>query len=189
MRFKAFFLYIGLGAAFLAVSLWVFLSGGKNAKALRAKYKLGGMMLSAWAMLSAASCAGPGPIVSCYEPAEPPRNEGGEEVMCYDVAEEQDIVHLNGTAFSRGQEVEISIERPSWETYVVQILNNQDKDEVLQEERFPLPADARPNPFSFHFTFDEQLPVGQVILAVKAAYIYDDEEKVINIWSTPITLE
>jgi len=182
MRIKAFFLYIGLGAAFLAVSLWVFLSGGKNAGALRAKYKLGGMMLTAWAMLSAASCSGPGPMVTCYEPALPP-----EEVTCYDVAVEQDIIHLKGSVFTRGQEIEITIESPSWETYAVRILDPEKN--VLQEERFTITTDNYPDVFTLPFTFDGQLPAGEAILAVKAVYTYENEEQVLDLWSTPITLE
>ena len=50
MRIKYFFIYIGIGIAFAAVSLWVILSGGNNAKAIRAKYKLGGALLTTWAL-------------------------------------------------------------------------------------------------------------------------------------------
>ena len=45
MKTKAFIVYVALGVAFAAVSLWVFLSKGKNAKAIRTKYKLGGAFL------------------------------------------------------------------------------------------------------------------------------------------------
>ena len=68
MKAKYFIIYAVVGAAFLAVSLWVFLSGGKNAKAIRAKYRLGGIVLMAWSMLSVASCEN-GPFeVTCYDP-------------------------------------------------------------------------------------------------------------------------
>ena len=63
--------YAGLGIAFISVSLWVFLSKGRSAKALRAKYRLGGAMLSVWAMLSAASCGDPSVTVMCYDPVVP----------------------------------------------------------------------------------------------------------------------
>ncbi|MBO4566248.1 MAG: hypothetical protein J5695_03375, partial [Bacteroidales bacterium] len=85
MKIQYLAIYIAAGVAFLAVSLWAFLSNGKSARAIRYKYKLGGLMLTAWAMLSAASCEGPGPVVTCYEPA----------VTCYDVAvEEHDEVDV-----------------------------------------------------------------------------------------------
>ena len=71
MKTKYFLVYVFVGIAFLAVSAWVFFSRGKNAKAVRAKYKLGGIMLTCWAMLSVASCDGvfnPGGEIMCYEP-------------------------------------------------------------------------------------------------------------------------
>ena len=71
MKVNYFFVYVGLGAAFLAVSLWVLLSNGRSAKAVRAKYRLGGAMLTVWALLSAASCDGSGPSVTCYDPVVP----------------------------------------------------------------------------------------------------------------------
>ena len=71
MKTKYFLIYVFVGIAFLAVSAWVFFSRGKNAKAIRAKYKLGGIMLMCMAMLSAASCGeilNPGEV-TCYDPA------------------------------------------------------------------------------------------------------------------------
>ena len=71
MKTKYFLLYVFVGIAFLAVSAWVLFSRGKNAKAIRAKYKLGGVMLMCLAMLSAASCGevlNPGEVM-CYDPA------------------------------------------------------------------------------------------------------------------------
>ena len=72
MKTKYFFIYVFVGIAFLAVSAWVFFTRGKNAKAIRAKYKLGGILLTCWAMLSVASCNGvfnPGDEIMCYDPA------------------------------------------------------------------------------------------------------------------------
>ena len=59
--------------AYLAVSAWVFLSKGGDRKAIRAKYRLGGILLTVWALLSLSSCdpaAGPGEIM-CYDPVVP----------------------------------------------------------------------------------------------------------------------
>lgn len=64
---KRTLLLIGLGTAFLAVSLWVTLSGGRSARAIRTKYRLGGAILSLTAALSLASCE-KGPITTCYDP-------------------------------------------------------------------------------------------------------------------------
>ena len=71
MKTKYFLIYVFVGIAFLAVSAWVFFSKGKNAKAIRAKYKLGGILLTCWAMLSVVSCDGvfnPGDEIMCYDP-------------------------------------------------------------------------------------------------------------------------
>ena len=73
MKIKFLAIYIVVGAAFLIASLWVTLSGGKSAKAIRCKYKLGGIVLTAWAMLSVASCQGDlnPKMITCYDPAPP----------------------------------------------------------------------------------------------------------------------
>ena len=62
--------FIVLGLAFLAVSVWVWLGKGENAKAIKTKYKLGGMILS----LSFFTTSCVPPIVTCYEPAMPPNS-------------------------------------------------------------------------------------------------------------------
>ena len=62
---------VGLGTAFLAVSLWVWLSNGKSAKAVKAKFRLGGALLTLTGMMSLGSCTPPGG--TCYDPA--PANE------------------------------------------------------------------------------------------------------------------
>ena len=73
MKTKYFLIYVFVGIAFLAVSAWVYFSRGKNAKAIQAKYKLGGIMLTCMAMLSVASCGelGDPPQMMCYDPAPP----------------------------------------------------------------------------------------------------------------------
>ncbi|HRZ97655.1 MAG TPA: hypothetical protein P5084_08865 [Paludibacter sp.] len=61
--FSPLFFFV-LGTAFLAISLWVWFSNGKNAKAIKAKYKLGGMILS----LSFFATTGCEPVITCYDP-------------------------------------------------------------------------------------------------------------------------
>ncbi len=66
--------FVALGAAFLAVSLWVWLSRGKNAKAVRAKFRLGGAIIALTSVVNLTSCGAGGPFgVDCYDPA--PVNE------------------------------------------------------------------------------------------------------------------
>ena len=144
MKTKWFFVYIGVGVAFAAVSLWVFLSGGKNARAIRAKYKLGGMMLLAWGMLSSATCDGPGPMITCYDPV----------VTCYDVAMINDELHVSikgkeGSELSAGDILLIRIATPTAEKYTLRITPAEEVDKVLQEASFSLPETGE---------FDQQWP-------------------------------
>lgn len=86
MKTKYYLIYAAAGAAFLAVSLWVLLSGGNNPKAVKAKYKLGGVMLLAWSMIATVSCEkGPLPAPAVEKALE------GEEIMCYDPAPANEV--------------------------------------------------------------------------------------------------
>ena len=69
---KRTLMLIGLGIAFVGASLWVMLSGGRSAKAIRAKFRLGGAILTLVSLTSLASCESG--MVSCYDPAPPPTN-------------------------------------------------------------------------------------------------------------------
>lgn len=71
---KRTIMLIGLGIAFVGASLWVMLSGGRSAKAIRAKFRLGGAILTLVSLTSLASCENGGFMVSCYDPAPPPTN-------------------------------------------------------------------------------------------------------------------
>ncbi|MBO7307182.1 MAG: hypothetical protein J6U59_04055, partial [Alistipes sp.] len=71
---KRTIMLIGLGIAFIGASLWVMLSGGRSAKAIRAKFRLGGAILTLVSLTSLASCENGGFMVSCYDPAPPPTN-------------------------------------------------------------------------------------------------------------------
>ena len=60
-----------LAVAFAAVSLWVFLSGGRNAKAVRTKFRIGGLMLTVSGMLAVSGCGGGLFRPTCYETPAP----------------------------------------------------------------------------------------------------------------------
>ena len=154
MKFKAFFIYIAVGAAFLAASLWVILSGGKNAKAVRTKYKLGGILLTTWAMLSAGTCNGPIPTVSCYDPIEPP--------MCYDVAMPVNSVNLESTTLKRGEDFKITIQEPYFESLVAIIKDLDGKE--LQKESFIYKEET---PWEYIFKVSGTLPVGNAVLEIQ----------------------
>ena len=136
MRAKYIFIYIAAGIAFLAVSAWVFLTNGKNAKALRAKYKLGGLLLTCTAMLSVASCGQiPHPGVTCYDVT----------VTCYDPVVEN-YAHIvsskqdeNGIwLVSKGDSLTVRIQDPTYAKYGVVISKFVDSKagDVLQTESF-----------------------------------------------------
>lgn len=133
MRIKYLVIYLVVGVAFVAVSLWAFLSNGRSAKAVRAKYKLGGIMLTAWAMLAAASCEGPGPFITCYEPV----------VECYDVAMPANEVHVNvkeygGTKLKSGDILTIVVDYPTFAKYRCRITADPENGNafVIQTQDF-----------------------------------------------------
>lgn len=118
MKIKYIVILAGLGVAFAAVSLYVFLSGGRNARAVRARFRLGGLMLTFSAMLSAAACSG--------VPTGP---------LCYDVpAPEYVYITLPGqtNAVKAGDEIEVSIEETPCESYSYRLTTDDGKT-VLQE--------------------------------------------------------
>ena len=124
MKTKAFIVYVALGIAFAAVSLWVLLSRGKNAKAIRTKYKLGGAMIAAWAILSAANCQGPGPMVTCYDPV-PPQNE----IL---VAAKDN----NAATLKSGDIIQVMVLSPTFREYQITLATEGAEPKLLQSETF-----------------------------------------------------
>ncbi len=124
MRIKYLAIYLLAGAAFLAVSLWVFLSDGRNARAIRAKYKLGGILLMASAMLTAASCGRP-PFVTCYDPVVP------NEVVVVDEAGREGEV-------KSGDVLKVIIQGADYPAYRCRITAQPEDGEefLIQEEYF-----------------------------------------------------
>ena len=132
MKTKYFLIYVFVGIAFLAVSAWVFFTRGKNAKAIRAKYKLGGILLMCIAMLSVASC---GEIIG---PVDNPW-----EVTCYDpVVEYRDntvqmfIRHQSSSShadeITPGETMVVEILSPTHQRYVLRVMLNDEAGTVLQ---------------------------------------------------------
>ena len=146
MKVKYFLIYVIVGIAFLAVSAWVFFTGGKNARAIRAKYKLGSIMLTCLAMISFASCEGVPPGVTCYDPI----------VECYDPAPsnyvELDYSKMDSSgkySLSPGQSLKIRIDAITYKEFeitVKKLVDDQEGD-VLQSVRID------PNgEYSFEYT-------------------------------------
>lgn len=95
--------FIVLGFAFLAVSVWVWLGKGENAKAIKAKYKLGGMILSL--SFFTASCDSGGTV--------PP------DVTCYMIAQSTVIIpdELNKDTLTNGDTLFVQIVNPNFSYY------------------------------------------------------------------------
>ena len=159
MRIKYFLVYIIVGAAFLAVSAWVLFSGGKSAKALRTKYRLGGLMLTAWAMLSASSCG-------LIEGIEPP------EVTCYDPVVPENIFTVEKTTVTRGEAVTVSLEYPVFPAYKW-VFHEKAQDHILQEGRFEIPEEYD-GKIDFQIVPDKELEPGDVVLRIEGVYQNDD---------------
>lgn len=146
MKLKYLLIYIGVGVAFLAVSLWVVITGGKNARAINAKFKLGGIMLMAWSMISMLSC---NPASAPLSPEEVEKNFG-EEVMCYDPIIQNEIyLHSdkhdqNGLCcLSIGDVLTVIIQEGTYKEYTVTINKRHPEEngdgqigELLQEATF-----------------------------------------------------
>lgn len=135
MKTKYFFVYVFVGVAFLAVSAWVFLSGGKNAKAVRTKYKLGGIMLTAWAMLSVSSCRFIPGTVTCYEPMMP---EQTDNFISVSIKSKDSNYQPN--QISPGDVFQVSISVPSYSKYVLRVILNNTEGTELQREVLEAPA-------------------------------------------------
>lgn len=119
MKTKYFLIYVLVGIAFLAVSAWVFFTRGKNAKAIRAKYKLGGIMLTCLAMLSVASCGeifDPGEV-TCYDPVI---EEPTENIVTLEI-KPQDSSYEN-YEISPGDIVKVSIQVPTYKHFVLKVV-------------------------------------------------------------------
>lgn len=140
MRTKYFLIYVFVGIAFLAVSAWVFLSGGQNAKAIRAKYRLGGILIMAWAMISVASCSviegiiDGGGMVTCYDPVEP---EPTQDIVQFSFVRNQDKQYNDENDLSPGDVVGVTINIPTYDKYFVRLTAYEGGDEFeLQRSEF-----------------------------------------------------
>lgn len=161
MKTKYILLYAGLGTAFLAVSLWVLLSGGRSAKAVRTKYRLGGAMLTVWALLSSSNCGGPGPFVTCYEPVPP------EPITCT-------VQGKEGLDVSNGDVIRVECDRTMlspYEALRVEIVQNE---KVLQS--FPLNSPLEENDSEVVYAITLNLPEGTRGDAVLLFYVTYKQE-------------
>ena len=106
MKFKHSVLYAVLAVAFVAVSLWVILSGGKSARAVRAKFRLGGLMLTISSMLTLPGC-------SVFQPT------------CYDTVKEEIVTFSGQTEVSVGGAIAFSVSDQTYSSYSYEIIDVQ----------------------------------------------------------------
>ena len=160
MRTKYLLIYIGIGIAFAAVSLWVILSGGNNAKAIRAKYRLGGALLTTWALLSAATCA---PKIGAP--------------LCYDMPAPNNRLHISEKVssdykYSDGEVMVVEITAVSCEKYDWKIMDLGRK-KVIQSGTAPVPGKDSFN-LSFEVTLHSGGYKGQALFILDGYYKGDD---------------
>lgn len=122
MKLKYILPYVAVAIAFAAVSLWVLLSGGRSAKAVRAKFRLGGIMLSLSGLAFMSGCG----AVTCYDPV----------ISCYDVAMTDVVTVLshNGedNRISVGDSLLLSISERTCISYSYTVMTESDNPQLLQ---------------------------------------------------------
>ena len=141
-------LFIGLGAAFLAVSLWVWLSNGKSAAAVKAKFRLGGALLTLTGMMTVGSC---NTLNTCYDPA--PVNA---------VYIEREVAYNTAQNVRNGDQIKIELTYFSAYGIKVTIEKGVNNREVLQSDVYQI---TESNTNVFH-TIDVGDHVGEAHLRV-----------------------
>lgn len=182
MRTKYFLIYVFVGIAFLAVSAWVFLSGGQNAKAIRAKYRLGGILIMAWAMISVASCSAiegiidGGGMVTCYDPVEP---EPTENIVEFSFVRDKNKQYKNENELCPGDVVKVEINIPTYDKYFVRLTAYEGGDEIeLQRSEFPVQDLENKESIKFEVQLSEDITFrgAAQIWVQPCVYDYDGKE-------------
>lgn len=122
MKLRYILPYVAVAIAFAAVSLWVILSGGRNAKAVRAKFRLGGIMLGISGLVSMSGCES----LKCYDPV----------ISCYDVAmtDVVTILSQNGedNRINVGDSLLLTISERTCSSYRYTVMTESDDPQLLQ---------------------------------------------------------
>ena len=169
MKTKYFLIYVFVGLAFLAVCAWVFFSRGKNARALRAKYRLGGIMLTCISMLSFASCENGGPFqVTCYDPVV----EVTEDIVSVSIKSQNATYKYN--EISPGDVIAVSIEAPTFEKYLLRVILNNKEGTELQRASLVINSGAQ-NSFEVMLSPDLTYK-GEALIELRGVIKADPEE-------------
>ena len=123
-KFTTPFVIAGLAIAFAAVSAWVWLSGGKSARAVRTKFKIGGLLLTLTTAVATQSCTN----TSCYDPAPQP----------YCALSDKDM------KFANGDTLFIGITGYNYDFFSFNIVDKENN--VLQEDKLLRPYPLPENP-------------------------------------------
>ena len=126
-KFTTPFVIAGLAVAFAAVSAWVWLSGGKSARAVRTKFKIGSLLLTLTTAVATQSCFDIN-NATCYAPASTPYCDLYDEDM----------------KFANGDTLRIYASSYDYKYYSFNIVDKENN--VLQEEKLSRPYPLRENP-------------------------------------------
>lgn len=161
-------LLVALGVAFVGASLWLILSGGRSRRATRLKYRLGGAILSLVALTSTA-CDGPGPMVSCYDPAPP---------SFY--VQSADLNYVTATEVRNGDGLYFDYQMYSENYKILRLVITDMDGNELQAESYELKYGG----FSIGLTVDVGEYTGEALLWVYRVDKADNEEQ----WEEPYKL-
>ena len=126
-KFTTPFVIAGLAVAFAAVSAWVWLSGGKSARAVRTKFKIGSLLLTLTTAVATQSCFDIN-NATCYAPASTPYCDLYDEDM----------------KFANGDTLRIYASSYDYKYYSFNIVDKENN--VLQEEKLSRPYQSKENP-------------------------------------------
>ena len=150
MKTKYFLIYVFVGIAFLAVSAWVFFTHGKSAKAVNAKYRMGGIMLMCMAMLSVASCGeimDPGEV-TCYDTVVEPQ----ENTIAMFFKRLEPAEHANDV--KPGDIMVVEIMAPTHKRFVLRVMLNDEAGTILQRVVLDMDNAADESIFEVPFSGD-----------------------------------
>jgi hypothetical protein len=171
MKTKYFLIYVFVGIAFLAASAWVFFTRGENAKAIRVKYKLGGILLTCLAMLSVASCGevgGPGRVM-CYDPVIEERTDNLISVSIQSTNSSYRYYEM-----SPGDIFHVEIQAPTYPKYMLRVILNNKEGTELQREELVI-TDAETHVFDIPLSTDVTYR-GEACVQVQGVENEDPEE-------------
>jgi len=175
MKTKYFLLYVIVGIAFLAASAWVYFSCGKSAKAIRAKYKLGGILLMCLSVLSPAACGeilDPG-FVTCYEPVIVERTS---DIARVTIKSTDSSFKYN--EMTTGDLFEVVIQNPTFDKYVLRVVLNDKEGTDLQKTTLDA-SDIAYTQEGIHFSVPLSADVtykGEALVQVQGVVKDDPEE-------------